>query len=186
MAAQLDRRIEKTRAALLQAMSTLMASIGWRRSSIQKICDEANISRSTFYMHFNNKQELLEYAFDQLKAHLELHPPERGIDRNGTLAFLPSLLEHVYSHKDIFKANLLSSTEPQVFHQFKKFIYEFGEQEIKNSALSMRLRDDQIAFIFGGVFSVIEQWSIQDCSTPIHLVLERIDASVSDFLINPH
>jgi len=37
---------------------------GFRRVSIEEICREANVSKMTFYKHFNNKDELAKYIID--------------------------------------------------------------------------------------------------------------------------
>jgi len=37
---------------------------GFRRVSIEEICREANVSKMTFYKHFNNKDEIVKYIID--------------------------------------------------------------------------------------------------------------------------
>ena len=47
-----DRRIARTRAALREALVRSILDHGWDRTSVQTVCDRANIGRSTFYAHF--------------------------------------------------------------------------------------------------------------------------------------
>src|ERR1700679_1797158 len=54
-----DRRTEKTKKYLAVALSELIIEKGYESVTIQEIIDRANIGRSTFYAHYENKEELL-------------------------------------------------------------------------------------------------------------------------------
>lgn len=54
-----DRRTEKTRQSLLLALSELMQEKKYSNITIQEIIDKANVGRSTFYAHFETKDDLL-------------------------------------------------------------------------------------------------------------------------------
>jgi len=54
-----DRRIERTRGMLGDALIALIEERGYDDITIQDIADRANISRATFYLHYRDKDELL-------------------------------------------------------------------------------------------------------------------------------
>ena len=58
-----DRRIERTRRALMNALMDLIAEQGYEKTTVQGILDRANVGRSTFYAHYFNKQDLLLRGF---------------------------------------------------------------------------------------------------------------------------
>lgn len=60
MARKDDRRIQKTRKALRDALHSLVLDRGYDDLSVQDITDKANLGRATFYLHFREKDELLE------------------------------------------------------------------------------------------------------------------------------
>lgn len=62
-----DRRILKTKTALRDAMLALMAPRGWDEMTIQEICDKANVGRSTFYLHYQSKDDLLLEGMNDLR-----------------------------------------------------------------------------------------------------------------------
>ncbi|MEQ8699441.1 MAG: TetR/AcrR family transcriptional regulator, partial [Bauldia litoralis] len=97
-ARKVDRRVARTRRLLRDALIGLMKTTPWDRISVQQICDRADVARSSFYAHFNNKHELREFSFAQLETELggaqaapglDGAPAERGLVRDGRFAFLP-------------------------------------------------------------------------------------------------
>ena len=53
-----DRRVERTRERLQQAMSELVRERRYDTITIQEITDRANVGRTTFYLHYGSKDEL--------------------------------------------------------------------------------------------------------------------------------
>ncbi|GAB5491124.1 MAG: TetR/AcrR family transcriptional regulator [Phototrophicaceae bacterium] len=58
-AKKVDRRIQRTRTLLRDALMRLIIRKGYDEITIQDITDEANVARTTFYLHFTDKDELL-------------------------------------------------------------------------------------------------------------------------------
>ena len=54
-----DRRILKTRQGLQDALFSLMQEKSYHKITIQDIIDRANVGRSTFYSHYETKEDLL-------------------------------------------------------------------------------------------------------------------------------
>src|SRR4030067_3389625 len=62
----LDRRVQKTRKLLQDALIELVAEKGYESVTVQEILDKANVGRSTFYAHFQDKDQLLHSILDRL------------------------------------------------------------------------------------------------------------------------
>jgi AcrR family transcriptional regulator len=54
-----DRRVRNTLQSLREALTDLIREKEYNAISVQEILDRANVGRSTFYMHFRDKDELL-------------------------------------------------------------------------------------------------------------------------------
>ncbi len=76
----MDRRQQKTRAAIFQAFGTLLAKKNYLRITVQEIIDTANIGRSTFYVHFETKDDLIRALCQELFDHIIRSAAEGGAD----------------------------------------------------------------------------------------------------------
>lgn len=62
-----DLRTMKTNKALTEALPTLLGRQNFLQITVNDLCSEALVSRATFYAHFNDKYDLLEYWLADLK-----------------------------------------------------------------------------------------------------------------------
>ena len=68
-----DRRVQKTRKLLQDALIELVAEKGYESVTVREILDKANVGRSTFYAHFQDKDQLLHSILDRLDELFEQH-----------------------------------------------------------------------------------------------------------------
>lgn len=61
-----DRRKRKTRDALRNALSDLIEEKSYNEITVQELAEHANVSRSSFYLHFRDKDDLLLSGFEEI------------------------------------------------------------------------------------------------------------------------
>jgi AcrR family transcriptional regulator len=66
-----DRRIERTRQLLQEALIAVILEKGFEAATVQDVIDRANVGRSTFYAHFESLDQLLLSGFEPLRAQFE-------------------------------------------------------------------------------------------------------------------
>ncbi|HZD11520.1 MAG TPA: TetR/AcrR family transcriptional regulator [Candidatus Binatia bacterium] len=113
----LDRRVQRTRKLLQEALIKLVAEKGYEAVTVRELLDEANVGRSTFYAHFQDKDHLLRSILDRLNELFEQHKkqvreatknPANADNMDLTLGSSPtlSLFQFVGQNHRFFKALL--------------------------------------------------------------------------------
>lgn len=95
-----DRRIQKTQDLLHEALASLIREKAYDSISVKEILDRANVGRSTFYMHYRDKDDLLVSGIhDMLRSAQSkgLPSPTERYDR--IIGFSLPLFEHVDQHR---------------------------------------------------------------------------------------
>ena len=72
-----DRRVQRTRELLRKALIELISERAYDAITIQDIVDRANVGRTTFYLHYNSKDELFVSCHEAIvsKFHIGPHHP---------------------------------------------------------------------------------------------------------------
>ena len=65
-----DRRVKYTKAALREALVTLLAEQHISKITVKALCDTADVNRSTFYAHYENQYDLLEQVEREVMVNL--------------------------------------------------------------------------------------------------------------------
>lgn len=80
-AKKIDRRVRRSRGALGKALIELIQKKPFDAITVQEVLDRADVCRSTFYLHYHDKNDLLISELDgflQFMAPLLIHQNERS------------------------------------------------------------------------------------------------------------
>lgn len=93
---------------LQHALTSLILKKGYEAITIQDICDEANVGRSTFYAHYTSKDDLKRSGFEHLRKELLDRQREAqaapGEIKDRSLGFSLTMFEHARDHIDLYRA----------------------------------------------------------------------------------
>lgn len=73
-ASTMDPRVERTRAAVLQATRDLLIELGVERTCIEMVAERSGVARSTVYRHWEGKPQLVMDALEDLRSTDDLVP----------------------------------------------------------------------------------------------------------------
>ena len=148
-----DRRIAKTRAALGQALFALMQTRQWEDISIQLLCDEANVARSSFYAHFDSLGGLLDAV---ISANMPSAIAASG--GGGPVPALIWLVDHIAENKTLFFHTVNAPSGAAVLSRFKAAIKNAVRAE--TAAEGFELTETQLSLLVGGAFEAIQTWAV--------------------------
>lgn len=152
--ARVDRRIKRTHRELHEALISLIIERGWDKVSVQEICERADVGRSTFYVHFADKEELLMSGFDHLYASMDA---VRGTAK-GKFAFAEALIEHAQENLRIFRAVVGKKSGQMVLRRFRDVVVRLVDAELRTLKLADEERAVVALYIGGGFVEMLTHW----------------------------
>lgn len=104
----IDRRVKKTKKQLRLALMHLMTQKSAKSISVRELAEQADINRSTFYIHYKDVNDLLLHLEDEMAERLsELcrrHDPKDSM--TGGYPFLTDLYAFIQENADLCKVLL--------------------------------------------------------------------------------
>lgn len=156
-----DLRIRRTYKLLCDAMLELLENYSYDTISIVDICDKAMVHRATFYKHFADKNEFMEYVtrvkirefYDSnAKAHVSTDL------NNAYFEIINDVLSFVEENRKMLKLSLDSSSNSAFINALHKIIYEeFVELIVilEKNGETFRVPKEMLAQFYTGGFCEI-------------------------------
>ena len=155
----MDRRQRKTRTAIFEAFTALLAEKSFSRITVGEIIARADIGRATFYAHFETKDDLLKALCSELFDHiLASAAGEKGKNHLFTCDAPASVFLHLMQHlqkNDNHILDLLSGGNDELFAgYFKEALLDLVKDQQalfaarKDPALPESFWIDHIAAVF--------------------------------------
>lgn len=145
-----DPRVSRTQAALREAFYNLLLKRRYDEIKISDIIERAQIGRSTFYEHFNSKDELLVWSLGGLLGILA-ETVELGSDPQRTRR----MLDHFWQNRRLARATIAGPPKPQIVRALAARIEVRLTAHAGNAIVPMRLAALQLA---EGALALINGW----------------------------
>ena len=101
---RMDRRIQRTRQHLQEALLALILEKGYEAVTIQNVLDRANVGRSTFYSHFQDKEDLFLSGFERLRSQFEQHLAGQPAAAGSPWSLSLLMFQHAQSQHKLYRA----------------------------------------------------------------------------------
>lgn len=149
-----DRRVRRTREALTNAMVTLATRKGWSSITVRELLEEADVGRSTFYVHFKSKDDLLFTTFEAMLRSLD------SCVEDGRLAPVRELFAHAGEsnafHQALVRARMIDRL-------YNRGVAIYTETIARRLELAPRPADPvpptiRARALAGALFALLEGW----------------------------
>ena len=159
-----DRRIERTRKLLQDALTAMMVEKGYEATTVQDIIDRANVGRSTFYAHFADKETLLTSRLEDLRDFLL----ERQRTASGRFGFSLPMLEHARGHLALYQSIVGKERGGFVIQRIHRTIADLAMLDLKAIGFvrPSEQRDLAAQFVAGAFMSVLIWWLDRGAKLP--------------------
>ena len=159
-----DRRVARTRAALQDALISLVLEKGYDPITIKDICDAANVGRATFYAHYKSKDDLKRSGLTHLRKLLIRRQREPA--GNLSLAFSLRMFEHARDHLKLYRALIGSRGGAMALGTIREIVADLvradlagtSENAVEKKSVGDIPRDLMVQYIVGAFMALLTGW----------------------------
>lgn len=165
-----DRRIQKTKKCLADALKQLIIKKGYDAVTIQDIIDVANVGRSTFYTHYESKEQLLIGNINFQENLIHTPGADRADQENFPMGInLYYLFNHTKENLDI--CNAMSGKSTAVLSaRFADIvaakIVDYHKPKLKNK-IAQKMLEYKAEAIAGGIVRMLFKWLEDGAIVPV-------------------
>jgi AcrR family transcriptional regulator len=172
-----DRRVQRTRQLLQNALIGMMVEKGYEATTVQDIIDRANVGRATFYAHFADKETLLASRIEDLRALLA----QRQREAVQPLGFSLAMFEHAREHLPLYGAIIGRESGAFVLQRIHRTIADLVAPDLKAVGFKGTAEQRALAveFVAGAFMAVLTWWLDHDAKLPP----QDVDAVFRDLVI---
>jgi len=124
-----DRRVERTRLALLNAFRDLILGSGYDRMKVGDIISAADVGRSTFYEHFESKDDILKQSLSRPFGILA-----DTVGKSYVPAHLVMMLEHFWENRRLARVVFSGTPRRVAARRLAELIEERLSAELRGGA----------------------------------------------------
>ncbi len=166
----LDRRIQRTRPLLQEALFHLIIERGYERITIADITERANLGRTTFYLHYRDKDDLLQESIKALlhDLHLDVELAMEGPCTYPLVAI--RIFQHVARRRLLYQAMLKEAGPTRTLEDvMRTYFTELCQRFLPEDPLKMgnpSLMSSEILAVHaaGSLLGLLSWWLNQEVS----------------------
>ena len=159
-----DRRVRRTRRALVDALVALVMEKGYEAITVQDLLDQADIGRSTFYAHYRGKDDLLIRSFERMLDSID------GVldqERSARVAAVSELFLHVQHFRgfrgELDRAHMLDRTyDAGVERMTQSIARRLAARSHGNGSVPIPIVARAWA---GALFAMLKWWALRGTSS---------------------
>ena len=168
----IDRRARRTRRQLKEALFALILEKGYDSVTIEDITERADLGRTTFYLHYKDKEDLLVESIDNIASDLIAHlPPPAwnvseppGVDGRVMDAILVTFLhaaENAQFYRVILRGEGASRANRRIHAIIRQKASELVSERMKEGALHPQVPMEVFANYFAGSLMASITWWLE-------------------------
>ncbi len=151
-----------TKKAMAEALKDLTDQKPFAKISIGDICKCCAVSRKTFYYHFKDKEDLVNWIFDT-----EFIANARKNTYASVWDGVEELLEYFYRNRTFYKKILFHEGQNSFAVHFNELIYSVFVEHLQMILHHASFMDSQINFVADGMVCMLKRWlNAAECTPP--------------------
>lgn len=155
-----------TKLMLANALKELMQDKSFEKISIKEICEKCNMNRKSFYYHFKDKYDLVNWIFDT-----EFSAIAYNKNYDDAWMLIIDICEYFYAERDFYKKALCIKGQNSFSDHFRELLLAIIIKTLQNLFKVETIGTFQSNFFADAFVMAFQRW-----------ILEYSSMTASDFL----
>ncbi|WP_238917098.1 TetR/AcrR family transcriptional regulator [Clostridium sp. YIM B02555] len=172
----MDRRIIKSKQAIMGAFIKLMSEKDFERITINEIAEEANVNRGTVYLHYEDKFDLLNQCIDtHLNELCESCLSDGETSNVDPKASLLNTFRYLEQHA-FFYSNMLTNKSMPIFRErLLTLAIKQMEKHLDMTGSNQNIRKEiLVQYVASAAVGVMEWWIVNSMPYPAEYMAEQV------------
>ena len=152
---RVDRRVRRTRFAVQSALVGLMVERDYTTITVADIAERADVSRSTFYLHFADKEDVLRVGAEAARDWAQSVAP-----RDRRFGFSLPLYQHCSEMRPVFRAIAGRQSWAVMQRLFDQVLGELIRDDLAGAGDALTV--DAVVHVVSGAFISVLLWSMDN------------------------
>jgi AcrR family transcriptional regulator len=172
----MDRRIIKSKQAIMGAFIKLMSEKDFERITINEIAEEANVNRGTVYLHYEDKFDLLNQCIDtHLNELCESCLSDGETSNVDPKASLLNTFRYLEKHA-FFYSNMLTNKSMPIFRErLLTLAIKQIETHLDMTGSNQNIKKEMLVqYVASAAVGVMEWWIVNSMPYPAEYMAEQL------------
>lgn len=182
-----ESKYYNTAVVMDEALLLILENKDYEFITVKEICQKAGVNRSTFYLHYESMNDLLEEAIEMINQEFystfNVNPTfiqENIKSKNKdnliliTSEYLTPYLKFVYEHKKLFK---LAISKPYLLKSVDAFSFmneKYFAPIMSVFGIEKDIQTYMIKYYLNGIIAIVNEWLKNDCDKSIEEIIDII------------
>lgn len=159
--------------------------------SVKEICERAGVNRSTFYLHYETVNDLLEESICHMNEKFQEYFSQSGDALVGRIPkadlgelylvtpdYLKPYLEYIKEHQRIFLTAMKRSTILRLDDAYNRMYTHVLNPIMERFSVSEKEKKYLLSFYMNGILAVIKTWISENCEDDIDYIVKIISERI--------
>jgi AcrR family transcriptional regulator len=141
MTKKVDRRVRRTKRSLRNACIALILEKGYEAVTVEEITERADVGRTTFYMHYRDKEELFADSISRISDELHEQVVPLLFSGEGRIAETPVLMifRHAAENAELYRVILNGAGDGRGLRQLRGDVTRYARRAFQAEAYQLEL-----------------------------------------------
>ena len=150
-----------TKKALATALKELMEERPFEKINVGDICEKCEMNRKSFYYHFKDKYDLVNWIFDTEFIAIAHKESNREI-----WMLVKTMCDYFYDNRSFYRKALCIKGQNSFSDHFRDILYPTIVNRMKDTLEMNEIADFQAVFIADAVVMAFQRWLVDSTMQP--------------------